>query len=88
MKSFLKGNIVKFGNSFWIVGEEKHNDKLGVYYDLLSMSSSNCGSGIYENPSSPEWHIDRAEVVASCVYDFIEKGMLKFLDDLAEGKGK
>ena len=46
MKSFLKGNIVKFGNSFWIVGEEKHNDKLGVYYDLLSMSSSNCGSGI------------------------------------------
>jgi hypothetical protein len=88
VKRFLKGNIVRFGNSFWIVAEEKKHEKLGVYYDLLSMSSCNCGSGIYENPSHQDWHIDKAEWVADCVYDFIEKGMLRFLDDLGKGKTK
>jgi len=88
MKTFLIGNIVRWRNSFWIVASKEKHDKLGEHYKLLSLSSSNCSTGVYEFPSDPDWHIDEAEVVASCVYDFIEMGMLRFLDDLGKHEKK
>jgi len=84
MRRYNKGNVVKFGNSFWIISEVGEDER-GQWFGLISMSACNCSSGVSENPSHDSFHVDKLEYVAQHVYDFIEKGMLKFLDDLGKG---
>lgn len=88
LKVIHTGNVVRFLDSYWIVCDKKQNDKLGQWYPLLSMYASNCASGVYEFPSDQKWHINQVEIVADCVYDFIQMGILKFIDDLTEHERK
>jgi len=85
MRRFFKGNIVKFGTSFWIVADE-HDDDKGYYVRLIATDACNCSSGVSDYTKHKEYHVDRLEYVAEHMYSFIEKGMLRFLDDLGKGK--
>jgi len=67
MKTFATGEIVRWGDSLWIVSESR-KDKLV----LLSMNRANCSAYISEN-----WPIKKSDRqvkwVANSVYDFITR---------------
>lgn len=87
-RKFATGNIIRWGTTYWIVADEGDNEK-GHYIEVIAAWASNASGRITEHwPKEKHNNMDSLEFVANNVYDFVERGMLRFLDDLAEKKGK
>lgn len=75
--NFMRGQIVSWYNSLWIISDVHESDKGLQDLDLVDCHSSNCGAHPTLTWPSKKKGVRSVEVIANCMEDFFKDKIKK-----------